>query len=197
MCSPGPWMARRPMKCPARWSAPWPRPPATRRRRSAGAGGAAVARRASYDQFKDFEHRGDVFRAAGGAAAADAQVEGGIMSISRADKGGFANWWFTVDKVALLGMGVLIGIGLMLAFAASPAITGGPLTAGDFRYAARQIGFRRHCAGDHGRRLAAVAAPDQDHGGGASSPPRWSGPSWCCLSAPMCWGRGANSISAS
>ena len=23
------------------------------------------------------------------------------MSISRADKGGFANWWFTVDRVAL------------------------------------------------------------------------------------------------
>jgi cell division protein FtsW len=61
------------------------------------------------------------------------------MSISRADKGGFANWWFTVDKAALAGMGALIGIGLMLAFAASPAITGGPLTAGDFRYAARQL----------------------------------------------------------
>ncbi len=61
------------------------------------------------------------------------------MSISRADKGGFANWWFTVDKVALTGMGLLLGIGLMLAFAASPAITGGPLTAGDFHYAARQL----------------------------------------------------------
>jgi cell division protein FtsW len=63
------------------------------------------------------------------------------MSISRADKGGFANWWFTVDKVALTGMGMLVAIGLMLAFAASPAITGGPLTAGDFHYAARQIMF--------------------------------------------------------
>jgi cell division protein FtsW len=61
------------------------------------------------------------------------------MSISRADKGSFANWWFTVDKVALTGMALLAGIGLMLAFAASPAITGGPLTAGDFRYAARQL----------------------------------------------------------
>ncbi len=63
------------------------------------------------------------------------------MSVSRADKGGFASWWFTVDKVALTGMAMLIGIGLMLAFAASPAITGGPLTAGDFRYAARQLAF--------------------------------------------------------
>jgi len=35
----------------------------------------------------------------------------------------------------------LAGIGLMLAFAASPAITGGPLSAGDFRYTARQVVF--------------------------------------------------------
>ena len=63
------------------------------------------------------------------------------MSISRADKGGFANWWFTVDKVALTGMALLIGIGLMLAFAASPAITGGPFSAGDFHYSARQVSY--------------------------------------------------------
>ncbi len=63
------------------------------------------------------------------------------MSFSRADKGSFANWWFTVDKVALTGMALLAGIGLMLAFAASPAITGGPLSAGDFRYAARQLAY--------------------------------------------------------
>ena len=61
------------------------------------------------------------------------------MSISRADKGGFADWWFTVDKVALCAMAGLIVIGLMLGFAASPAITGGPLTAGDFHYAVRQL----------------------------------------------------------
>ena len=61
--------------------------------------------------------------------------------INRADKSGFANWWFTVDRVALLCMLALAGIGLMLAFAASPAITGGPLTAGDFRYTARQVAF--------------------------------------------------------
>jgi cell division protein FtsW len=35
----------------------------------------------------------------------------------------------------------LIAIGLMLAFAASPAATGGPLTAGDFRYAIKQVAF--------------------------------------------------------
>jgi len=61
--------------------------------------------------------------------------------MNRSDKSGFANWWFTVDRVALLCMLALAGIGLMLAFAASPAITGGPLTAGDFRYSARQVAF--------------------------------------------------------
>jgi cell division protein FtsW len=61
--------------------------------------------------------------------------------MNRADRSGFADWWFTVDKVALAAMLLLFGIGLMLAFAASPAITGGPLTAGDFRYAARQLAF--------------------------------------------------------
>ena len=58
---------------------------------------------ASYDQFKDFEQRGDAFRALVCQAAED--CEGRVMSISRADKGGFANWWFTVDKVALICMG--------------------------------------------------------------------------------------------
>ena len=61
--------------------------------------------------------------------------------MNRSDNSGFANWWFTVDRVALFCMIALTGIGLMLAFAASPAITGGPLSAGDFRYAARQLGY--------------------------------------------------------
>jgi cell division protein FtsW len=61
--------------------------------------------------------------------------------MNRSDNSGFANWWFTVDRVALFCMIALTGIGLMLAFAASPAITGGPLTAGDFRYTIRQVVF--------------------------------------------------------
>ena len=61
--------------------------------------------------------------------------------MNRSDNSGFANWWFTVDRVALFCMLALTGIGLMLAFAASPAITGGPLTAGDFRYTIRQVVF--------------------------------------------------------
>ena len=61
--------------------------------------------------------------------------------MNRATNTGFANWWFTVDRVALLCMLALAGIGLMLAFAARPAITGAPLTAGDFRFTVRQVTF--------------------------------------------------------
>jgi cell division protein FtsW len=61
--------------------------------------------------------------------------------MNRADRSSFATWWWTVDRIALLAMLALIAIGLMLAFAASPAATGGPITPGDFRYAAKQIAF--------------------------------------------------------
>jgi cell division protein FtsW len=63
------------------------------------------------------------------------------MNISRASKSPLAAWWWTVDRVALTAMLLLLTIGLMLAFAASPAITGGPLTGGDFRYAVKQLAF--------------------------------------------------------
>jgi cell division protein FtsW len=61
--------------------------------------------------------------------------------INRSDRSGFSAWWFTVDRSAFFLVLALIAIGMMLAFAASPAITGGPLTAGDFRYAIRQVSF--------------------------------------------------------
>ncbi len=63
------------------------------------------------------------------------------MTLSRADRSGFAAWWWTIDRGALSSMVALLAIGLVLAFAASPAATGSPLAAGDFRYAAKQIGF--------------------------------------------------------
>jgi cell division protein FtsW len=69
------------------------------------------------------------------------------MSLSRADKSGFAVWWWTVDRIALFAMLGLIAIGLMLACAASPAATGGPLTQGDFRYAVKQVAFALIAAG--------------------------------------------------
>jgi len=66
---------------------------------------------------------------------------------SRANRSSYAAWWWTIDRVALVLMLVLITIGLMLAFAASPAATGGPLTAGDFRYTVKQILFAVIAAG--------------------------------------------------
>lgn len=63
------------------------------------------------------------------------------MTLSRADRSGFAAWWWTTDRVAFSAMIALIAIGLMLAFAASPAETGSAVTAGDFRYAGKQIAF--------------------------------------------------------
>jgi cell division protein FtsW len=63
------------------------------------------------------------------------------MSLSRADKSGFTSWWWTIDRVAFIAMLALMAVGLMLAFAASPAATGGSASAGDFRYAERQTAF--------------------------------------------------------
>lgn len=54
---------------------------------------------------------------------------------------GAGQWWRSMDRAALVTMVSLIVLGLMLAFAASPAATGGPMTEGDFRYAAKQIAF--------------------------------------------------------
>ncbi|MGC9953288.1 MAG: FtsW/RodA/SpoVE family cell cycle protein [Rhizomicrobium sp.] len=69
------------------------------------------------------------------------------MNLGRADRSGFSNWWWTVDRLALAAMLALIGIGLMLACAASPAASGGPLTEGNFHYAAKQIAFAVIAAG--------------------------------------------------
>lgn len=44
------------------------------------------------------------------------------MRISRADRSRFAEWWFTVDYVLLLAILALVGAGLVLSLAASPAV---------------------------------------------------------------------------
>jgi cell division protein FtsW len=61
--------------------------------------------------------------------------------MSRAKRSAFSDWWWNTDPVALVAILILFAIGLVLAFAASPAATGGPMTQGDFRYAAKQIAF--------------------------------------------------------
>jgi len=64
------------------------------------------------------------------------------MTLSRDRSGRFADWWWTVDRVALFAMFGLIAIGLMLAFAASPAATAhNAVQAGNFHFAAKQVVF--------------------------------------------------------
>lgn len=61
--------------------------------------------------------------------------------MNRATRNLFSDWWWTVDRAAALTVVALIGIGLMLAVAASPAATGGSQTAGNFNFAAKQVIF--------------------------------------------------------
>ncbi|MBV9572092.1 MAG: FtsW/RodA/SpoVE family cell cycle protein [Alphaproteobacteria bacterium] len=64
------------------------------------------------------------------------------MMLSRDNRGRFADWWWTVDRVALFAMLGLVAIGMMLAFAASPAATAhNTMEAGNFRFAGKQILF--------------------------------------------------------
>jgi cell division protein FtsW len=66
---------------------------------------------------------------------------------SRADRAFLTQWFWTVDRVALGAVLSLIAIGLMLAFAASPAVTGGESSEGNFMFAGKQILFAVVAAG--------------------------------------------------
>ncbi|MDR3526714.1 MAG: putative peptidoglycan glycosyltransferase FtsW [Rhizomicrobium sp.] len=61
--------------------------------------------------------------------------------MNRASRTRFADWWWTIDRRSAVIVIALISIGLMLAVAASPAASGGPQTAGNFNFAARQMVF--------------------------------------------------------
>jgi cell division protein FtsW len=61
--------------------------------------------------------------------------------MNRTSRNLFSDWWWTVDRVALIAVIALIGIGLTLAFAASPAASGGPMTEGNFNFALKQVVF--------------------------------------------------------
>src|SRR5258708_30248325 len=63
------------------------------------------------------------------------------MTLSRTDNSGFARWWWTVDRVSLIAVLTLMAIGLVLAFAWSPAATGDANSAGNFSYALKQFAF--------------------------------------------------------
>ena len=76
---------------------------------------------ASYDQYRNFEVRGDAFRALV-AGAAGHRAAGPGMRLARAERSRLADWWFTVDRVLLAAILVIVGAGLVLSLAASPPI---------------------------------------------------------------------------
>ena len=58
--------------------------------------------------------------------------------MNRASRNFMSDWWWTIDRPSAITVLVLLGIGLMLAVAASPAASGGPVTEGNFNFAAKQ-----------------------------------------------------------
>ena len=73
---------------------------------------------ASFDQFANFEARGDAFR-----ALARAEAGARMIFVPRTDRSLVGNWWWTVDRTMLAGVGVLArGRRWCSIFAASPAV---------------------------------------------------------------------------
>jgi len=60
--------------------------------------------------------------------------------VSRVDKGPLANWWWTVDRWFLAAFLALMGLGVMLSFAASPAVAE-RIGLSSFHFVVRQILF--------------------------------------------------------
>lgn len=60
--------------------------------------------------------------------------------ISRADRGPFAQWWWTVDRAMLAAVIILMACGLVLSFAASPSVAR-HLELSDFYFVKRQMFF--------------------------------------------------------
>ena len=80
---------------------------------------------ASYDQFANFEARGDRFRALVAerlAVSAAPQSRRRPSMISRAERGPVADWLRSVDRWLLGSFAALMIVGVVMALAASPAV---------------------------------------------------------------------------
>ena len=75
---------------------------------------------ASWDQYPNFEARGDHFRAP--RASALERKGGGMTNFTRADRSVVGLWWWTVDRWTLATVGALMFMGAILVLAASPAV---------------------------------------------------------------------------
>src|SRR5205085_1954296 len=63
------------------------------------------------------------------------------MSAGRSDTSLIGRWWWTLDHISFGCIVLLLAIGIVLAFAASPAATAHASGAGNFSYAAKQLAF--------------------------------------------------------
>ena len=63
------------------------------------------------------------------------------MRLTRADRSPLADWWWTVDKVALLTVLVLLVIGVVMSFAASPPIARDLGLANEFFFVQKHLIF--------------------------------------------------------
>ncbi|HET6469909.1 MAG TPA: putative peptidoglycan glycosyltransferase FtsW [Geminicoccaceae bacterium] len=63
-----------------------------------------------------------------------------MISIPRTDRSLLGNWWWTVDRMLLLALAVLAGIGVILVFAASPAVSE-RVYGGGMRFVVKHVMF--------------------------------------------------------
>lgn len=63
-----------------------------------------------------------------------------MIALSRTDRSVVGHWWWTVDRWLLAAIASLIGLGLMLVLAASPAVAN-RIGLGDFHFVQRQVTF--------------------------------------------------------
>ena len=95
---------------------------------------------ASFDQFKNFEVRGEAFRQAVQRFEGVKPIGGTQLMLSRLDRSPVADWWWTVDRWFLAAFLSLMGLGIVLSFAASPAVAE-RIGLDSFHFATRQIVF--------------------------------------------------------
>lgn len=62
------------------------------------------------------------------------------MRVSRTDRGPVANWWWTIDKWLLAAFLCLLGLGVVMSFAASPAVAE-RINLESFHFVKRQIAY--------------------------------------------------------
>src|SRR3954452_11863727 len=65
--------------------------------------------------------------------------------VSRAERSPFADWWWTVDRWLLTGLGALMVFGIVLTMAGSPAVAE-RLGLQSFHFVNRQVFFLGVCA---------------------------------------------------